>query len=114
MTGRAETQLTGNAPGAEIRDRLAADSWCGGTDGGRMARPSRFSGDEIAAALRQVDGGATAVQVCRKLGITQTTFYRWRKKFGRIAGGELREVKELRDENQKLKQIVANLLLEKL
>jgi putative transposase len=63
-------------------------------------------------ALRQVKAGAPAVQVCRKLGITQTTFYRWRSKYGGGAESESREVRELRDENQKLKQIVANLLLD--
>jgi putative transposase len=64
-------------------------------------------------ALRQVKAGAPAVQVCRKLGITQTTFYRWRGKYGGSTESESREVRELRDENQKLKQIVANLLLDK-
>jgi putative transposase len=64
-------------------------------------------------ALRQVKAGAPAVQVCRRLGITQTTFYRWRTKYGGGAESESREVRELRDENQKLKQIVANLLLDK-
>ena len=79
-----------------------------------MARPSRFTVKEIAEALREVDAGASAVQVCRTLGITQTTFYRWRKKFAASADGGPREVQQLRAENQKLKQIVANLLLEKM
>ena len=64
-------------------------------------------------ALRQVKAGAPAVQICRKLGITQTTFYRWRSRYGGGAETGSREVRELRDENQKLKQIVANLLLDK-
>ena len=76
-------------------------------------RPSKFTDDQIVQALRQVKAGTPAVQVCRKLGITQTTFYRWRNKYDSDAVGELREVRELRDENQKLKQIVANLMLEK-
>ena len=76
-------------------------------------RPSKFTDDQIVQALRQVRAGTPAVQVCRKLGITQTTFYRWRNKYDSDAVGELREVRELRDENQKLKQIVANLMLEK-
>ena len=76
-------------------------------------RPSKFTEDQIVQALRQVKAGTPAVQVCRKLGITQTTFYRWRNKYDSDAVGELREVRELRDENQKLKQIVANLMLEK-
>ena len=76
-------------------------------------RPSKFTEDQIVEALRQVKAGTPAVQVCRRLGITQTTFYRWRNRYDTDAVGELREVRELRDENQKLKQIVANLMLEK-
>ena len=76
-------------------------------------RPSKFSEDEIVQALRQVKAGTPAVQLCRKLGITQTTFYRWRKKYDGVGLSGSREVRELRDENQKLKQIVANLMLYK-
>jgi putative transposase len=54
-----------------------------------------------------------AVQVCRNLGITQTTFYRWRKRYDCDAVGEMRELRELRDENLRLKALVADLLLEK-
>lgn len=77
-------------------------------------RPSKFTEDQIVQALQQVKAGTPAVQVCRKLGITQTTFYRWRKRYDGVAVNESHEeVRELRDENQKLKQIVANLLLDK-
>ena len=76
-------------------------------------RPSKFTEDQIVQALRQVKAGTPAVDVCRKLGITQTTFYRWRSKHQGIGVGESREVRELRDENQRLKQIVANLMLDK-
>lgn len=76
-------------------------------------RPSRFTDEQIAQALRQVDAGTPAVEMCRKLGITQTTFYRWRKKRGAAAPGNRRGVRELRTENLKLKEIVANLLLDK-
>ena len=76
-------------------------------------RPSRFTKDQIEQALRQVKDGMPAVQVCRKIGITETTFYRWRNKYDGVALSELREVRALRDENQKLKRIVANLLLER-
>ena len=76
-------------------------------------RPSKFTEDQIGQALQQVKAGTPAVQVCRTLGITQTTFYRWRNKHDGGAGSELREVRQLRDENQKLKQIVANLMLDK-
>jgi putative transposase len=75
-------------------------------------RPSRFTRDQITAALRQVKSGTPAVQVCRKLGITETTFYRWRNKHEGIQGTNQEEVRALRDENQRLRQIVANLLLD--
>ena len=76
-------------------------------------RPSKFTEVEIVNALRQVREGTPAVQMCRKLGITQTTFYRWRNKYDCVGVAELREMRTLRDENQKLRQIVANLLLDK-
>ena len=76
-------------------------------------RPSKFTKDQMVQALQQVKDGTPAVQVCRKLGITETTFYRWRNKYESVAVSKSREVRELRDENQQLKQIVANLLLER-
>jgi len=76
-------------------------------------RPSKFTEAQIVQALRQVKAGTPAVQVCRKLGITETTFYRWRARYDGEVTSESREVRELRDENQRLKQIVANLLLDK-
>lgn len=76
-------------------------------------RPSKFTEDQIVQALRQVKSGTPAVDVCRKLGITETTFYRWRSKHDGVAVSGVREVRELRDENQKLKEIVANLMLDK-
>ena len=79
-----------------------------------MARPSRFTDEQIIQTLRQVETGTPAAEICRKLGVTETTFYRWRKRLGHAAIGEQKEVRDLRDENQKLKQIVANFLLEKL
>lgn len=75
-------------------------------------RPSKFTEDQISQALRQVEAGTPAVQVCRKLGITETTFYRWRSKHDRSGVSASGEMRQLRDENQKLKQIVANLLLD--
>jgi putative transposase len=75
-------------------------------------RPSKFTKDQIEQALRQVKDGTPAVQVCRKMGITETTFYRWRNKYNGVTVSGAREVRELRDENQKLKQIVTNLLLD--
>jgi putative transposase len=78
----------------------------------RPMRPSKFTEDQISQALQQVDAGTPAVQVCRKLGITETTFYRWRNRYDRSGVSASGEMRQLRDENQKLKQIVANLLLD--
>jgi len=76
-------------------------------------RPSKFTKDQIVQALQQVKAGTPAVQACRKLGITETTFYRWRNKYDGVGVSESQELRELRDENQKLKQLVANLMLDK-
>jgi putative transposase len=73
-------------------------------------RPSKFTQDQIANAVRQVKAGTPAVQICRTLGITQTTLHRWRKKSDGATLSELHELRRLRDENQDLKQVVANLL----
>jgi putative transposase len=75
-------------------------------------RTSRFTDGQILGALGQVKSGTPAVDVCRKLGITETTFYRWRNKHEGTQGREKEEVRALRDENQRLRQIVANLLLD--
>lgn len=77
-------------------------------------RPSKFTEDQIVQALTEVRSGTPAVQVCRKLGITQTTFYRWREKYGAKVLVEQREVRTLRAENQKLRQIVADLMLQRI
>lgn len=63
--------------------------------------------------MRQVDAGTPAVDVCRKLGLTEQTFYRWRKKFGHLDLTEVRELQQLRDGNRRLKRIVADLMLDK-
>ena len=76
-------------------------------------RVSRFTGQQMVAALRQAEGGTPVADVCRKLEITETTFYRWKRRFGDLGVTELRELKQLRDENRKLKQLVADLSLDK-
>ena len=76
-------------------------------------RPSKFTADQIVQALQQVKDGTPAAQVCRELGITQTTFYRWRDRYGGVSVSESRELRGLREENQKLKEIVADFLLDK-
>lgn len=64
-------------------------------------------------ALRQAEAGTAVAQVCRKLGVSQATFYRWKKLYGGLGVPELRELRQLRDENRRLKQLVADLSLDK-
>jgi putative transposase len=79
----------------------------------RQMRPSKFTEDQMVGALQQAKAGTAAVQVCRDLGITETTFYRWRAKYDSVALSDSRELRELRYENKKLKEIVADLMLDK-
>ena len=76
-------------------------------------RKSRFTEEQIAMALRQAEGGTTVDEICRKLGVSQATFFRWKKHFGSLGVPELRELRQLREENKKLKQLVADLSLDK-
>ncbi len=76
-------------------------------------RTSRFSVEQIALALRQVDAGTPVADICRKLEIAEATFYRWKRKFGDLGVSELRELRQLRDENRRLKGVVADLTLDK-
>lgn len=76
-------------------------------------RPSKFTEEQIMQALRLVRAGTPAVQVCRNIGITQTTFYRWRKRYESTPTHEVRGARELLEENQRLKEMVADLMLDK-
>jgi putative transposase len=76
-------------------------------------RKSRFTEAQIIAALRQAEGGVPVAEICRKLEVTETTFYRWKRQFAGLGVSELRELRLLRDENRKLKQVVADLTLDK-
>ncbi len=73
----------------------------------------RFTDQQIAFALRQVEGGVPVKEVCRKLQISEQTFYRWKKKFGGLGVAEVRRMKQLEDEVRRLKQLVADLSLDK-
>ena len=75
-------------------------------------RPSKFTDVEIMQALGKVAAGTPAAQVCRALGITETTFYRWRSKHDVGRTMDPREIRRLQEENRKLKLLVAELLLE--
>lgn len=73
----------------------------------------RYSEEQIIYALKQTEGGALAREVCRQLGVSEATFYAWKKKYGGMGVSELRELRQLRDENQRLKRLVADLTLDK-
>lgn len=76
-------------------------------------RKTRFTEEQIAMALRQAEAGTPVEEICRKLGVSQATFYRWKRKFGGLGVSELRELRQLREENRKLKGLVADLSLDK-
>jgi putative transposase len=76
-------------------------------------RKSRSTEQQIALARQQADAGAPIAEVCRKYGIGEQTFYRWKKKFGQPAPSEIRKRKQLEDENRRLKGLVADLTLDK-
>ena len=76
-------------------------------------KKSRFTEEQIAFALRQAEGGTPVREVCRKLGVSEQTFYRWKKKFGGVGVAEIRRLKQLEEENRKLKQLVADLSLDR-
>jgi putative transposase len=92
---------------------LGADLNPRGRGGETPVRKSRFTEEQIAMALRQAEAGTPVAEICRKLEITETTFYRWKKKYGGLGVSELRELKQLKEENRKLKQLVADLSLDK-
>lgn len=73
----------------------------------------RYSEQQIAFVLRQYESGTTVSEIVRKMGITEQTFYRWKKKFGGMGVAEVRRLKQLEEENGKLKQLVADLSLDK-
>ena len=74
---------------------------------------SRYSQEQIAFAMRQAESGTSVGEVCRKMGISENTFYRWKRKFAGMGVVELRRLKILEDENRRLKQLVADLALDK-
>ena len=76
-------------------------------------KKSKFSEEQIAFTLRQAEGGTAIQEITRKLGISEQTFYRWKKKYAGMGVAELRRLKQLDEENRKLKQIVADLTLDK-
>lgn len=76
-------------------------------------KKSKFTEQQIAFLLRQGDGGTSVEEVCRKAGILVQTYYRWRKKYVGLMPSEMKCLRQLEEENQHLKRLVANLSLDK-
>lgn len=76
-------------------------------------RKSKYTDEQIAFALRQAEGGTRVAEICRKMGISEATFFNWKKKYGGLGVGELRRLKQLEEENKHLKKLVADLSLDK-
>ena len=76
-------------------------------------KKSRFTQQQIAYALRQAESGVSIQEIIRKMAVTEATFYRWKKKFAGMGVAELRRLKQLEEENKKLKRLVADLSLDK-
>ena len=73
----------------------------------------RFTEAQITFALRQADSGTSVGEITRKMGIAEATFYRWKKKYAGLGVAEVRRLKQLEDENKRLKRLVADLTLDK-
>ena len=73
----------------------------------------RFTEEQVAFALRQGESGTPVAEIIRKMGISEVTFYRWKKKYAGLGVAELRRLKQLEDENRRLKRLVADLTLDK-
>ena len=76
-------------------------------------KKSRFSEQQVAFILRQAEEGAPVAEVCRKAGISEATYYNWRKKYAGLLPSEMKRLRQLEEENGRLKRIVADLSLDK-
>ena len=76
-------------------------------------KKTRYTEEQIVFALKQAETGTRVEEVCRNMGISEATFYNWKKKFGGMGVTELRRLKQLEEEHQRLKRLVADLSLDK-
>ena len=74
---------------------------------------SKFTEEQIAYAMRQAESGTPVPDVCRQLGVSEATFYVWKKKYAHLGVSELRRLRQLEEENNRLKRLVADLTLDK-
>ena len=82
-------------------------------EGGFAVKRKRFSVEQMVAVLKQAEAGLPVVEVCRQVGITEQTFYRWKKQYVGLQSDQVRQLKQLQEENGKLKKLVAELSLDK-
>jgi len=75
-------------------------------------KKSSFTEEQIIAILKRADAGEKIIDLCRQAGISDSTFHRWKAKYGGLEVNELKRLKQLEDENRRLKQIVADLTLD--
>jgi len=73
----------------------------------------RYTESQIVFALRQAESGTTVAEICRKMGIAEMTFFRWKKRYAGMDISEIRRLRQLEDENRRLKHLVADLTLDK-
>ena len=76
-------------------------------------KSSRYTAEQVAFAMRQAESGTSVPEICRKMGIAEQTFYRWKRKFAGMGVAEVRRLRVIEEENRKLKQLVADLSLDK-
>ena len=76
-------------------------------------KQKRYTPEQIVYALKQAEAGEKITELCRRLGVSEATFYNWRKQYGDMGVSEVRELRQLREENNRLKQLVADLSLDK-
>jgi putative transposase len=76
-------------------------------------KKSKFTDEQIAFTLKQAEGGTPIAEITRRLGITEATFYRWKQKYGGLLPSEVKKMRLLEEENNRLKRIVADLTLDK-
>jgi putative transposase len=80
---------------------------------GEAMKKSRFTEEQITYALRRAESGTPVSDVCRQLGIAEATYYIWKKKYASLGVAELRQLRQMQDENARLKRLVADLTLDK-
>jgi putative transposase len=84
-----------------------------GTGGGFAVKRKRFSVEQIVAMLKQAELGLPVAELTRQVGISEQTFYRWKKQYAGLQSDQVRELKQLQEENARLKRLVAELSLDK-